>query len=75
VQLDLEQFATERDQVRELASGLFALLNQEACITTTAEEVAWFLELAAKQERQIEPTDDIIEMAVVGDPVGFLLLS
>lgn len=74
VQLDLEQFAAERDQVRELVSGLFSLLNQAACITTTAEEVAWFLDLADAEEREIEATDDLIETAVVGDAVGFLLL-
>lgn len=74
VQLDLEQFVAERDEARELARGLFALLDQEACITTTPDEVAWFLELAVAQEREIEPTDDVIETAVVGDPVGFLLL-
>lgn len=75
VQLDLEQFAAEREQARELASGLFALLNPNSCITTTAEEVPWFVDLAVTQEREIEPTDDLIETAVVGDPVGFLLLS
>jgi hypothetical protein len=74
VQLDLEQFAAERAQAVELSSSLFALLNQEACITTTAEEVAWFLDLAVAQGREIEPADDVIETAVVGDPVGFLQL-
>ena len=72
VQLDLEQFATEREQAIELARSLFALLDQEACITTTAEEVPWFLAEAIAQEREIEPSDDMIETAVVGDPVGFL---
>lgn len=74
VQLDLEQFAAEREQARELASSLFALLNPSSCITTTAEEVAWFLDLAAVQGREIEPVDDLVETAVVGDPVGFLQL-
>lgn len=75
VQLDLEQFAAERAQVRELATSLLALLEQDACITTTAEEVAWFLDLADESGRTMEATDDLIETAVVGDPVGFLLLS
>lgn len=75
VQVDLEQFAAEREKARELASALFDLLDRNSCITTTAEEVAWFLDLAVTQERDIEPTDDLIETAVVGDPVGFLLLD
>ena len=74
VQLDLEQFAAEREQAIELARSLFALLDQEACITTTAEEVPWFLAEAIAREREIEPSDDMIETAVVGDPVGFLRL-
>lgn len=75
VQLDLDQFAKERDDVRELARGLYAVLNRQACITTSAEEVAWFLDLAVTEDREIEATDELIETAVVGDPVGFLLLQ
>jgi hypothetical protein len=74
VQLDLEQFAAERDQARALAGDLLSLLTKDACITTTAEEVAWFLEFADEQGRVMEPAEDLIETAVVGDPVGFLLL-
>ena len=57
-----------------MAGNLLSLLTQEACITTTAEEVAWFLEFADEQGRVMEPAEDLIETAVVGDPVGFLLL-
>ena len=74
VQLDLEQFAAEREQAVALAHSLFGLLDQEACITTTAEEVAWFIDQAVALGRELEPTDDLVETAVVGDPVGFLLL-
>lgn len=74
VQLDLEQFAAERDDAMQLARCLFGLLDREACITTSAEEVAWFLDLAEQQDREIEVSDELIETAVVGDPVGFLRL-
>lgn len=72
VQLDLEQFAKERDEAASLASAMFARLARPGCITTSAEEVAWFLELCEAQGLEVEASDDLIETAVVGDPVGFL---
>jgi hypothetical protein len=74
VQLDLEQFAAERENARELARGLYQLLDRDACITTSAEEVSWFLDLAEAEGREIDASDELIETAVVGDPVGFLQL-
>jgi hypothetical protein len=75
VQLDLEQFAREREQARELAASLFSLLSPESSITTTAEEASWFLEQADAHGREIDPSDDLLDTAVVGDPVGFLQVS
>ncbi|MCK5942378.1 MAG: hypothetical protein KAI24_10445 [Planctomycetes bacterium] len=72
VQLDVEQFAAEREQARALAKGLFGRLSRPGCITTSAEEVSWFLELAEAQGLAVEAADELIETAVVGDPVGFL---
>lgn len=72
VQLDVERFVAERDQARELAQALFARLARPGTITTSAEEVAWFLEQAAAAGAEIDASEDMVETAVVGDPVGFL---
>lgn len=72
VQIDVERFVAEREQARVLAQGLFARLRRPGAITTTAEEVAWFLEQAAAAGAGIEAGDELIETAVVGDPVGVL---
>lgn len=72
VQIDVERFVAEREQARALAQGLFARLRRPGLITTTAEEVAWFLEQAAAHGAAIEAGEDLVETAVVGDPVGFL---
>ncbi len=72
VQLDVERFVAERAAARALAEGLFARLEPGACITTTAEEVGWFLAEADARGCAIDASDDLLETAVVGDPVGFL---
>ena len=72
VQLDLEQFAAERDEARALAAALFARLSRPGCVTTSAEELSWFLEQADAAGVTVEAADDLVETAVVGDPVGFL---
>ncbi len=72
VQVDVEKFVAEREQARTLARSLFARLSWPGLVTTSAEEVAWFLELADAAGIVAEPSDTMFETAVVGDPVGFL---
>jgi hypothetical protein len=72
VQIDVERFVAEREQARGVAAALFARLQRPGTITTSAEEVAWFLEQAAAAGAAIEAADEMFETAVVGDPVGFL---
>lgn len=72
VQLDVERFVAEREDATALAEGLFARLVRPGLVTTSAEEVAWFLDRAAAHGASIEAADDLVETAVVGDPVGFL---
>jgi hypothetical protein len=74
VQIDVERFVEEREEARQLAAGLFARLARPAVVTTTAEEVAWFLEPAAAAGTTVDASDDLVETAVVGDPVGFLTI-
>lgn len=72
VQIDVERFVAERETARELAAALFARVRRPGAITTTTEEVAWFLEQAAATGATIDADEELIETAVVGDPVGFL---
>jgi hypothetical protein len=72
VQIDVERFVAERDRARELAQALFLRVRRPGTITTTAEEVPWFLEQAAAVGATIDASEELIDTAVVGDPVGFL---
>ena len=60
------------DRVVVAAKGLFARLARPGLVTTSAEEVAWFLEQAEAVGATIDASEDLVETAVVGDPVGFL---
>ena len=75
VQLDIDAFVAERERARELAAALFAMLAAPATISTTPEEVSWFLEQAERAGLDLQAVDELIETAVVGDPVGFLKLT
>jgi hypothetical protein len=75
VQIDVERFVAEREQARQLAQGLFNRLQLPGLVTTSAEEVAWFLEQAASRGAAIEASEELVETAVVGDPVGFLTIT
>lgn len=75
VQIDVERFVGERDAARTVAQGLFARLQRPGLVTTTAEEVAWFLEQAEAAGVRVDAADDLVETAVVGDPVGFLRVT
>ena len=72
VQVDVERFVAEREQARALAQKLFARLARPGLVTTSAEEVAWFLECAAAVGADYEADEELIDTAVVGDPVGFV---
>ncbi|HZN41799.1 MAG TPA: hypothetical protein VFD82_23545 [Planctomycetota bacterium] len=72
VQLDVERFLAEREATRAVAKGLFARLQRPGLVTTSAEEVAWFLEQAEAHGASVEASEDLVATAVVGDPVGFL---
>ncbi|MEO6595233.1 MAG: hypothetical protein ABIP94_10820 [Planctomycetota bacterium] len=74
VQVDVERFVAEREAAREVVKGLFARLSRPGLVTTSAEEVAWFLEQADAAGATVEAGDDLVETAVVGDPVGFLTI-
>lgn len=75
VQIDVEQFVAEREQTRALAATLFARLSRPGLVTTTAEEVSWFLEQADAVGAAVEASEELIEAAIVGDPVGFLSIT
>lgn len=72
VQLDVERFAAERENARGLARQLFEAITLPGWVTTSAEEAAWFLEPALALGVAYDADDELVETAVVGDPVGFL---
>ncbi|MFK7739027.1 MAG: hypothetical protein AB8H80_01795 [Planctomycetota bacterium] len=72
VQVDLEQFGAEREDARLLAEALAERLAPSAWLTTTPEEVSWFLEQAEHGGFELQADEELVETAVVGDPVGFL---
>lgn len=72
VQLDVTAFVAERDRARALAQALFARLVRPGTITTSVEEASWFLEQAAAVGATVDADDELVDTAVVGDPVGFL---
>lgn len=72
VQLDVDAFVREREQARGLAAALFAGLKRPGLVTTSAEELSWFLEAAAPSGAEWEAEDEMIPTAVVGDPIGFV---
>ena len=74
VQIDVERFVAERDQARTLAQGLFARLSRPGLLTTSAEAGAWVLECAEAAGRSFEASEELVETAVVGDPVGFITI-
>jgi hypothetical protein len=75
VQVDVERFVAERETARGVARQLYARLQRPGLVTTSAEEVAWFLELAAGVGAACDASDDLVDTAVVGDPVGFLTIT
>lgn len=72
--LDVSQFEAERDGLRGLVNHLIGALQLPAWVTTTVEEVPWILSAAERQGLLVEADEDVIETAVVGDPLGFLRL-
>jgi len=54
---------------------VFAGLSVPGVITTTVEEVAWFLSMAADRGLTIEADEEMVPTAIVGDPLGFLRVS
>ena len=72
VQIDVGQFEREREEARVLARSLFDGMTLPGWITTTVEEVSWFLELASQRGVDVAADEDLLPTAVVGDPIGFL---
>ena len=75
VHLDPDAFSAERARVRSLVDRLWRGLRKPFTITTTTEETPWFTERADLEGSRVEADDELIQTAVVGDPVGFLVVS
>ena len=75
VHLDEKAFVTERQRIRSLVADLWRGLRTPFLITTTSEEVPWFLERAEQEGVRVEADEETIQTAIVGDPVGFLMVK
>jgi hypothetical protein len=75
VLLDVEEFALERDRIRKLVATTMGCLEVPGTITTTVEEVPWFLAAAADQGLAIQADEEVVPTAIVGDPLGFLRVT
>lgn len=72
VQVDVDAFVRERDHARGIAQRLWSLLRKPGWITTSADELGWFLDRAEAEGVPLEADDALIETAMVGDPIGFV---
>jgi len=75
VLLDVDGFQRERDKVQALVAAVFDAMRTPWVVTTTAEEVPWFLHEAEARDLEVEADDETIETALVGDPIGFLTVG
>ena len=55
-----------------LAASTNSVVMKPGWITTSVEEVAWFVELCERNKIAYAPEEDTLPTAVVGDPIGFL---
>jgi len=75
VLLDVDEFEVERGRIRRLVGILLGRLGPPALITTTVEEVAWFLDGAKQLGLTVAADDQALPTAIVGDPLGFLRVT
>ncbi|MHC5064323.1 MAG: hypothetical protein ACYTG5_10155 [Planctomycetota bacterium] len=74
VLIDMAALQDERERLEGLVAALLGKLQLPAWITTSIEEVPWIMHWAGPKEIAVEADDEVIETAVVGDPIGFLSL-
>jgi len=72
VLLDVAAFERERGEILALVESLLPTLATPGWITTTGYEVPWLMHVARARGLALDVDDDLIESAVVGDPIGFV---
>ncbi|MBI5851158.1 MAG: hypothetical protein HZB39_09035 [Planctomycetes bacterium] len=72
VLLDVAAFERERSEILALVESLVGVLAVPAWITTTGDEVPWLMHVARAHGLSLDVDDDLLETAVVGDPIGFV---
>lgn len=75
VLLDIEAFARERDEIASLVDELAGSLERPSVITTTVDEVPWLMAWSERAGATLDADDEVIDTAIVGDPIGFLIVS
>jgi hypothetical protein len=74
VLLDVEAFVRERAEVLALVEALLDTAAPRTVWTTTVDEVSWLMDAAARRGLRVEADEDVVETAIVGDPLGFLTI-
>ena len=72
--LDPGRFAAERLSIRRLSERLMRAVVVPGVVTTTTEEVGWLLDALPDGVRAVAD-EELVETAIVGDPIGFLRLE
>lgn len=74
VLVDIPALQAERETLNVLVASLLGQLQLPGLVTTSIEEVPWIMHWANEQELRVEADEELLETAVVGDPIGFLRL-
>lgn len=74
VLIDLSALAAEREKLESLVAAVLGKLTLPGLVTTSFEEVPWIMHWAGRAGVQVDADDEVLETAVVGDPIGFLRL-
>ncbi len=75
VTLDVDAFLAERALVHALVAHCLQAVALPCWLTCTFEEVPWVMYEAAQRDWQCAADDEMLEAAIVGDPIGFLHLT
>jgi hypothetical protein len=66
------EFAAEQERIRGLVAAVMDRLGRPGIVTTTVEEVPWFLAWAGVRGVKVDADAEMLATAIVGDPIGFL---
>ena len=75
VHVDVPAFESERRTLHALVDTLLGGLERPGVLTTTFEEVPWILAGVERLGFRVDADEELVETAIVGDPLGFLTIA